>query len=172
MGENWLQTYSEISLWYTEGLIQPSLVGSLLSFIFGLWNSILSQADLDLYRSRRHENATIEAPHFAFSSNLFHRQITQKYIKQLSGPEDTKFSSWKGFGIKLSFWAEETLDVQMHNGGFTTYWLSIRTKLVPLIKIALHCIALQWQLFSLKMTHHCVLIIVLFIESSQFCKIH
>ena len=35
---------------------------SKLPFIFGLWNSILSQADLDLYRSRRHENATIEAP--------------------------------------------------------------------------------------------------------------
>ena len=86
MGENWLQTYSEISLWYTEGLIQPSLVGSLLSFIFGLWNSILSQADLDLYRSRRHENATIEAPHFAFSSNLFHRQIAQIAIHQLGDP--------------------------------------------------------------------------------------
>ena len=34
-----------------------------------------------------------------------------------------------------------------HCDGFTTYWLSIRTKLVTFIEIALH-----WQLFSLKMT--------------------
>ena len=30
----------------------------------------------------------------------------------------------------------------LHSGGFTTYWLSIRTKLVPFIEIALHCIAM------------------------------
>ena len=38
--------------------------------------------------------------HCTFSSNLFHRQITQKDINQLSDPENKKFSPWKVFGIK------------------------------------------------------------------------
>ena len=34
-------------------------------------------------------------PHCAFSSNLFHRQITQKHIDQLSSPEGIKFTPLK-----------------------------------------------------------------------------
>ena len=37
--------------------------------------------------------------HCAFSSNLFHRQIVQKHIKQLNSPEDIKWSPWKVFGV-------------------------------------------------------------------------
>ena len=36
--------------------------------------------------------------HCAFSSNLFHRQIAQIYIDQLSDPENKKCSTWKDIG--------------------------------------------------------------------------
>ena len=36
--------------------------------------------------------------HCAFSSNLFHGQIAQIYIDQLSDPENKKCSPWKVFG--------------------------------------------------------------------------
>ena len=39
------------------------------------------------------------ATHCAFSSNLFHGQIAQIYIDQLSDPENKKCSPWKVFGI-------------------------------------------------------------------------
>ena len=46
-----------------------------------------------LYRSRA-------GPHCAFSSNLFHGHIVQKYIDQMSPPENKKCSPGKVFGIK------------------------------------------------------------------------
>ena len=53
-------------------------------------------------------------PHIAlFSSNLFHGQITQRYIDQLSDPKNKKCSPWIVFGmlttLKTSrhFWAGE-----------------------------------------------------------------
>jgi hypothetical protein len=38
--------------------------------------------------------------HCAFSSNLFHSQIVQKHIDQMSPPENKKCSPGKVFGIK------------------------------------------------------------------------
>ena len=42
------------------------------------------------------------ATHGSFSTNLFHGQITQKHIDQISSPEIIKFSLSKVFGIKRS----------------------------------------------------------------------
>ena len=55
--------------------------------------------------------------HIAFSSNLFHRQITQKHFNQLSDPENKKCSPWKVFGKKphsntLDFSPGEALDAR------------------------------------------------------------
>jgi hypothetical protein len=38
--------------------------------------------------------------HCVFSSNLFHGHIVQKYINQMSPPENKKCSPGKVFGIK------------------------------------------------------------------------
>ena len=40
------------------------------------------------------------ASHCAFSSNLFHRQLTQKPVDQMSPPENKKCSPWNVFGIQ------------------------------------------------------------------------
>ena len=53
--------------------------------------------------------------HCAFSTDLFHGQITQIYIDQLRGPEGIKCSPWKVFGITFKpshFWAGEALDAR------------------------------------------------------------
>ena len=43
-------------------------------------------------------NPIASYPHYAFSSNMFHGQIVQIAILQLSGPENKKCSPWKVFG--------------------------------------------------------------------------
>jgi hypothetical protein len=46
------------------------------------------------------ESCACADSHCAFSSNLFHGHIVQKYIDELSPPENKKYSPGKVFGIK------------------------------------------------------------------------
>ena len=48
----------------------------------------------------KNKTCCCKASHCAFSSNLFHRHIVQKYIDQMSPPENKKCSPGKVFGIK------------------------------------------------------------------------
>ena len=70
------------------------------------------------------------ATHCAFSSNLFHGQITRK----MSSPENKNCRPWKGFGVKPPshparyFWAKEALECpdaslsQHYIGPEMTFW--------------------------------------------------
>ena len=66
--------------------------------------------------------------HCAFSSNLFHGQITQKAIHQLRDPEKEKNVAFEKFleqtTLKLcKFWAGEALEAQTRNClNITTPW--------------------------------------------------
>ena len=79
---NWIgcsRNINEYIIWLLHWLKIPFREGWLL------WSSIWH--DLHTY------------PHCAFSSNLFHGQVAQIHIDQLSDPKSKKCSPWKVFGI-------------------------------------------------------------------------